>query len=143
MTVASQPAFAEMIRVRTEIEASAEKVWDAVRDVYNVETRLVPGMVASTEQADDGTRVVTFANGFVVRERIVSMDDDARRMSYTSVGGQSTFHMASMEVIETQGGCELVWTTDVLPAELSGFIEGNMRAGSAVMKATLEAEAHP
>ena len=51
------------------IAARPEQVWDAVRDIGALHTRLVPGFVLDTRVEGD-TRVVTFANGRVVREPI-------------------------------------------------------------------------
>jgi hypothetical protein len=56
-------------------------VWEAVRDVGAVHTRLAPGFVVDTRLEAD-TRVVTFANGLVARELIVDIDDDARRLVF-------------------------------------------------------------
>lgn len=131
------PVAAETVTVTTHIDAPVDEVWGAVRDVYAVERRLVPGMVSET-QRDGDVRIVTFANGFVVKERIVSINDAQRRMAYSAFGGKSTYHAASMQVVEEPGGCRIVWITDFLPAELKPFIGENMRAGSEVMKRTLE-----
>jgi hypothetical protein len=46
------------------------KVWASVRDVGALSTRLAPGFVVDTRLEGD-VRTVTFANGAVVRERIV------------------------------------------------------------------------
>ena len=50
------------------IQARAEDVWDAVRDVGALHTRLVPGFVKDTRLEPGAIRVVTFGNGVVVRE---------------------------------------------------------------------------
>jgi hypothetical protein len=61
------------------INAPAEHVWSAVRDVGALHTRPVPGFVVDTK-LEDGARVVTFGNGSVAHELIVDVDDSARRM---------------------------------------------------------------
>jgi len=66
------------IRQEILIEATPEQVWAAVRDVGAVHLRLVPGQVVDTGLEGD-TRTLTFANGAVVRELIVAVDDEARR----------------------------------------------------------------
>ena len=73
-----------MASIREEIllDARAEDVWDAVRDVGALHTRLVPGFVTDT-RLEKGARIVTFANGMVVRELIVDLDDTARRLEPT------------------------------------------------------------
>ena len=59
--------------------ARPSEAWDAIRDVGALHTRLVPGFVVDT-RLEPGARVVTFANGMVVRERIIALDDRARRL---------------------------------------------------------------
>src|SRR5438093_11058771 len=77
-----------MASIRKEIllDARAEDVWDAVRDVGALHTRLVPGFVTDT-RLEKGARIVTFANGMVVRELIVDLDDTARRLVWSASGG--------------------------------------------------------
>jgi carbon monoxide dehydrogenase subunit G len=126
------------IRKDISIDAPADHVWDAVRDVGAVHQRLTPGLVVDAA-LDGEARVVTFANGMVLRELIVTVDDDARRFAYASVGGRVTHHNASIEVFDTgDGTARLVWTTDVLPDELAPTIVQLVEAGSEVIKRTLE-----
>ena len=67
------------IRKEVEIRASPERVWEALRDIGALHTRLAAGFVVDTRIHGD-TRLVTFGNGIVVREDIVSVDDAARRV---------------------------------------------------------------
>jgi hypothetical protein len=69
-----------MATIRSELQtrAAASDVWSAIRDIGALHTRLVPGFVTDTK-LEPGARVVTFANGMVVREPIVTLDDEARR----------------------------------------------------------------
>ena len=60
------------------IERSKESVWGAIRDVGAIHKRLVPGFVADCKLEGDW-RIVTFANGIVVRELIVAVDDQTCR----------------------------------------------------------------
>ena len=85
------------IHNETLIEARPETVWAAVRDIGAVHERLAPGFVIDT-RLENGARVVTFANGLVVRELIVDMDDAARRLVWAVVRGQLTHHNASLQV---------------------------------------------
>src|SRR5436190_1930680 len=105
-----------MASIRKEIllHASAADVWDVVRDVGAVHTRFAPGFVTNTA-LEDGARVVTFANGFVVRELIVDVDDRARRLAYAAVGGRLTHHSASFQIYGQGDQTRLVWTADLLP----------------------------
>jgi carbon monoxide dehydrogenase subunit G len=126
------------IHKEISIAAPPEHVWAAVRDVGNVHTRLVPGLVTDT-RLEQTARVVTFANGMVVRELIVTIDDTAQRLAYASVGGRAMHHNASIQVFpDGSGGSRLVWITDVLPDDVAGPIRGLVEQGSAIMKQTLE-----
>src|SRR5436309_14972379 len=85
------------IRKEILINAHAADVWAAVRDVGAVHQRLAEGFVVDT-RLDGSARTVTFANGLVLRELIVDVDDEARRLVYAAVGGRATHHNASMQV---------------------------------------------
>ena len=65
-----------------------------------------------------------FANGMVVRERILDIDESSRRVAYTALDGPGmSYHHASMQIVEGgQGRCRFVWITDFLPAELKGTL---------------------
>ena len=133
-----EPADVKIVTTETVIAASPAKVWRAVREVYSVDTRLMPGMVAKVERTGD-VRTVTFANGFVVQERIVAVDDRARRITYSAIGAKTIYHVATMEVLaERRNRSKVIWQTRFLPAEFESFIAQNMQAGAQVMKAHLE-----
>lgn len=74
------------LREETRVNSLANRVWDAVRDIGALHTRLVPGFVTNTV-LDGDTRIVTFGNGMVVCEPIVSIDDERRRLAWTATGG--------------------------------------------------------
>ncbi len=128
-----------MASIRREIPIAAppEAVWDAVRDVGAAHRRLVPGIVRDV-RLEPGSRVVTFADGTVVRELIVDIDEDGRRLAYAARGGRATHHNASMQVFgDGAGASVLVWVTDVLPDEAAGAIAALVDEGSRVMQRTL------
>jgi carbon monoxide dehydrogenase subunit G len=119
--------------------ASPEAAWSAVRDIGALHTRLVPGFVIDTrvEPGPPVVRVVTFANGSVAREPIVSCDDQARRLVWTVEGGTARHFNGSVEVIAEGSGARVVWRTDVLPDEAAAKIDAAMTAGAAAMTAAL------
>jgi ribosome-associated toxin RatA of RatAB toxin-antitoxin module len=124
------------------IEAKPEQVWDAVRDVGAVHRRFVPGYTIDT-QLDGDNRILTFANGAVVRELIVSLDDEARRLAYAVVEGPMPLkhHHASFQVIaESDSQSRLIWITDFLPDERAAEVRARVDRGAEVMKQTIEAE---
>jgi carbon monoxide dehydrogenase subunit G len=130
-----------MATIRKEIlvRASPETVWSAVRDVGQVHRRLCPGVLVDA-RLDGDARIVTFANGLVVRELIVDVDDEARRFCWAAVGGRLTHHNASMQVFpEGAGGTRLVWIADLLPNEVEPDIRALIEMGAAALKKTLEA----
>jgi len=123
------------------IAARPEHVWAAVRDVGAVHKRLVPGLVVNAH-LDGNVRAVTFANGLVLHELIVDIDDEARRFVYASVAGRATHHNASMQVFAEDGDrSRFVWITDVLPNELAPSIRETVEQGSSIIKQTLESQA--
>ena len=126
------------IRKEIPVNASADQAWDAIRDIGALHTRLVPGFVVDTK-LEPGARVVTFGNGMVIREPIVTIDDGARRLVWSAEGGQTTHYNASAQVFaDPDRGTRVVWTADFLPDSAAGFIDAAMTAGSAVLKQTLD-----
>ncbi len=122
------------------IEVAPEQVWAAVRDVGAVHRRLVPGHVVGT-RLDGDTRILTFPSGGVVRELIVAVDDEARRLAYAVIEGRMPLahHHASFQVFaEGESRSRLVWITDVLPHELAAEIRLRVERGAVIMKQTLE-----
>lgn len=128
-----------MATVRKEFTSprSAGEVWDKLRKFEAVH-ELAPGFVASTEMEPSGARVVTFANGMNVREWLVSVDDDARRLVYAILDHPKyTHYSAAAQVFEEGTGSRFVWTVDFLPDDMAGMQDASMEAGAAAMKAAL------
>ena len=129
------------VRIERLINAPADQVWDAIRDVGALHTRLVPGFVVDT-RLEDGARIVTFGNGMVAREVLVDIDDDRRRFAYSIDGETFVHHHATNEIFdEGDGRCRFVWVADLLPDSLAPMVTGMMGQGADVLKATLEAAA--
>ena len=120
------------------IEASPEAVWDALRDVGAIHRRLAPGFVTDV-RLEDGARVVTFGNGMTARELIIDVDDQARRLVWSVVGGPMTHHNASAQVFgDETGRSRFVWIADLLPHQLAPGIAQMIDQGLAVIKRTME-----
>ena len=122
------------IRRTVLIDASAEQVWDALRDFDNVHKRVVPGFVTGL-RLEEGARIVTFANGSVARELLVDSDDGERRLVYAIVDGRPTTYSASVQVFdEGESKSRVVWIVDLLPNELARLCQranGHRRADHA------------
>ena len=112
-----------------EIDAPADTVWDAVSDFGAVHTRFAPGFVVDT-QLEPGARVVTFANGLVARELLITSDDEARRLVYSVRTERFDHHNGAFQVADLGAGrSRLTWTADVLPDAMAPTVEGMMIQG--------------
>jgi uncharacterized protein YndB with AHSA1/START domain len=126
------------IQKHVEIDAPPEHVWDAIRDVGAIHTRLAQQFVLDTRIEGD-SRLVTFANGAVVREQIVDIDDRAHRLAYSVVEWRATHHNASIQVFpDGDTRSRVVWIADLLPNDLADLVGGLMEQGCEAMKRTLE-----
>jgi len=124
------------IRKDIAVDASPDTTWAAVRDVGNAH-QLFAGVLTDC-RLEDGARTVTFANGMVVRELIVSVDDETRRFAWSARGERFVHHNASLEVLPAgDGKSRVVWTADVLPDAMAPAVAGLMDAGAAAMQRTL------
>jgi Polyketide cyclase / dehydrase and lipid transport len=129
-----------MATIRSEIKTRAKpsEVWSAIRDIGALHTRLVPGFVADTK-LEPGARVVTFVNGVTLREPIVTLDDEARRLVWTHEGGRARHYNGALEVSEAAGGLtSVVWTADFLPDDIGGYMAQAIEAGMAAMQRSLD-----
>jgi uncharacterized protein YndB with AHSA1/START domain len=126
------------IRLEMSLTADPAKVWDAVRDIGSIHTRLAPDFVTDVKM-DGDARIVTFANGMVAKELIVDVDDAARRLVWSVVGGRMTHHNGSLQTFPEGSGCRVVWIADILPHDLKAPIQGMMQQGMNAMKKKLEA----
>jgi hypothetical protein len=133
-----------MASVRKEIitKSNPENVWSAIRDIGALHTRLVPGFVTNT-RLEPGARIVTFANGTVVREPIITIDDGCKRLVWSAQGQHTTHYNASVQVFcDDNGASRVVWIADFLPDTAAGAIGAAMETGAAIMKKTLDHQAN-
>ena len=127
------------IRKEFTLEASPDTVWDAVRDVGALHTRLVPGFVTDC-RLEGGARVVTFGNGVVARELIVDLDERGRRIAWAAVGTAMTHHNASLQLFADGPRTRAVWIADLLPNEMAPAIAGMIDMGAQAMQRALGAK---
>ncbi len=129
-----------MASIRKEIRTRAplDAVWDAIRDYGALHTRLVPGFVSAT-RLEPGARVVTFANGSVVREPIVAIDEESKRLVWAAEGARTSHYNGAVQAFaDGESGTRVVWIADFLPDEAAQGIRAAMEAGAAAMKAALD-----
>jgi hypothetical protein len=129
-----------MASIRKEIllHAPVERVWEALKDVGALHTRLVPGFVKDTK-LEEGARVVTFGNGQVVRELIVDVNEMERRVVWAVVDQPFRHYNASAQVFsDGSQGCRFVWIADLLPHELRDPVASMIDQGLSTIKDTME-----
>jgi hypothetical protein len=128
------------VRVEALIELPADRVWAAVADVGAVHRRMLPGRVAGV-RLDGDARILTMPDGSEIRELIVAVDHEDRRMAYTVVEGQRmplTYHHAAFQVFDEGPRSRLVWVTDVLPHAMAAHVRPRVERGIAEIKEVIE-----
>jgi hypothetical protein len=127
-----------MATLKREIPVAAgpAPVWQKLRDFGKVHVRVAPGFLTDLRM-DKGDRILTFFNGMVARERLVTLDDEQCRLVYSVVEGQASHYNAAVQVFPEGDGSRVVWTIDLLPNELAPAIGGMMDAAVKVMRNAL------
>jgi hypothetical protein len=124
------------IRLERTIDVPPEVAWDALRDFGALHVRLAPGFAVDC-RLEGNDRIVEFASGAVLRERLVSCDDDQRRLAWTIVDGPYTHHHGVAEIVDDgRGVTTFVWTTDLLPDHLAETTAQAMERGLDAIVAT-------
>lgn len=120
-------------------KARPDEVWDAIRDIGALHTRLVPGFVVDT-RLEPGARIVTFANGVTIREPIVTLDEEEKRLVWSAEGEglRATHYNGAVQVFPESGGTRVVWTADFLPDDAADEIDAAMQAGAQAMQTALD-----
>jgi uncharacterized protein YndB with AHSA1/START domain len=127
------------IHLETVIQAPAERVWAALAAVGEAH-RTFSGVLSGCRLEGDDVRVVTFLNGLVVKERIISVDPTRMRVAYAVTESELEHHSASMQVSAMpDGACRFDWITDVLPHQAQEWIRPLMEEGAQALKANVEA----
>ena len=125
------------LRKEIPVAAGAAPVWQRLRDFAQVHTKVAPGFLTDLKM-DNGDRIVTFFNGLVARERLVTLDDKACRLVYAVVEGRASHYNAAVQS-SPRATAGVVWTIDLLPDELAAAIGGMMDEAAKVMRTTLAA----
>lgn len=127
-----------MATIRKEIvlQRPLAEIWDAVADYQAVDRRVATGFVVKCEPIDGG-RAVTFANGLMAEELLVTVDHAAHRLVYSARSPRLTHHSASVQLAVEDGRTRLTWMADVLPDKAAEKIDALMDQGCAAMLDTL------
>jgi len=125
------------LRKEIIIEISADNAWSRLRDVQKTHELFAGVLVDSRVNGD--IRTVIFANGMEVDERIMSIDDDLRRIAYAVQSDQFAEHAASMEIASVnKQQCRFIWISDFLPDANATLVAPLMEQGCAALKKVLE-----
>jgi|EndMetStandDraft_8_1072994.scaffolds.fasta_scaffold126238_2 hypothetical protein len=131
--------MATIIR-QTMIDVPPADAWAALRDFGGVHERLAVGFVTACALDAPDVRTIRFFNGAVAKERLVGVDEGARRLAYSVIESalELAHHNGAAQIIEDAEGTRFVWTTDVLPDDLAPTLAGLMDAGITAIRSTLE-----
>jgi carbon monoxide dehydrogenase subunit G len=120
------------------VAALPDTVWKALCDFGAAHRQMAPGVLADC-RLEGEERVVTFANGLVLHERLLDIDEAERRLAYTARGGAATYHHAAFRVAPDGDGTLLSWRVDLLPHEIAPQVSGLMDQVMAAIKAHFDA----
>src|SRR6185436_20619938 len=82
----------------TVVDVGADRAWAALRSVAAPHELFAP--VLTDGELNGETRRVQFANGMVLNERIIDIDDGMRRVAYSALDAPGLrYHHASMQVL--------------------------------------------
>ena len=128
------------IRHEQPIAVPAEKAWEMLRQPELADQLFSPVLVGCTMQ--DDVRTVTFANGLVVSEQIITIDDADRRLAYHAMGEMFEQHSASMQIIPVDdGNCRFIWISDFLPEDRAETVQPLVTQGSNALAQNIQARA--
>jgi hypothetical protein len=131
---------ATIIRTIT-IDSDPATCWDALRDFCALHQRLAPGFVTGSRMEGADIRAISFFTGAIAKERLIGIDDDARRLAYSIIESSLglTHHNGAAQITDTgDGRTRFTWTVDVLPDERAAPLARMMDAGLTAIKANLE-----
>lgn len=131
------------VNMNTRINASAEKVWQIVRDFNGLPVFMAPIKKSTMEGSGVGAvRTLTLGEGPPIVEKLEKFDDQAKTLSYSIVTSPLplTDYYSTMEVVDLAAGqCELKWYSTFQPkgapeAEAVKVVEGVYSEGFAGLK---------
>lgn len=126
------------VHVETRIRAPAQQVWQALAATGDAH-RAFAGVLKDCRLESEDLRIATFANGMVVKERIVSVEPQRMRIAYSVIESQFQHHSASMQVVARgEAECDFIWTADVLPHAAAAGITPLMEQGAKALKTVME-----
>lgn len=110
------------IHKRFKIDAPVEQVWVKMADLSGVHALF--GMLDDAEM-EGNSRICKINGGGTLKELIVSVNPDLKRLAYSIIQSPFgfDFHSASWQAIEDGDGTTFEWYTDVKPDEMAGMLD--------------------
>ena len=126
------------VHVETPIRAPAQQVWQALAATGDAHLAFA-GVLTDCRLERADVRVATFANGMVVKERLVSIEPQRMRIAYGVIESPFVHHSASMQVVPRgEAECDFIWITDVLPHAAAASITPLMEQGARALRTVME-----
>jgi carbon monoxide dehydrogenase subunit G len=134
------------VKVSERIEASADAVWDLVRDFGGIQ-RISKEIQSCSVEGEGVGAVRTLSLGALsLQERLEAFDDARRRLQYAIVAGPLPLsdYLATIQVHEDGDACRVDWSSSFEPkgipeAQAQAMVEGIYRSGIAGIKKALGA----
>ncbi|MFD2058842.1 SRPBCC family protein [Mesorhizobium calcicola] len=105
------------------VDASPEKVWQTVGNFAEGPRLTTPDIFVDCLLIEPDLRQMTFADGKIVRERLIARDEPARRIVWAWQGEEVKHDNTSMQVFaECDGRSRLVWIHDTSPDDLCDWL---------------------
>jgi hypothetical protein len=134
------------VKVTDRIGASADRVWDLVRDFGGIQ-RFASAIESVSVQGEGvgAVRTLTMPGGVTLHERLEGLDDASRTLRYAIVGTHPLpfdDYLATIRLSEDGDGCQIEWSSHFEPragaeSQASGLVEGIYRGSIAGLKKAL------
>lgn len=118
-----------------QIGAPADTVWARVRRFDGID-EYFPGIDSVEIDGDD--RLIGMM-GMTIRERLRSLDDDSRTISYSVIEGIDGLerHQATISVAPSAAGSKVTWAVEVEPDALTPLFADTYRQALESLRETL------
>ena len=110
-------------KAEVSIDRSPDEVWKLLREFGGL-ADWMPGIESCRVDGDVRTLQTM---GIEIKEQLRSLDDDARRISYSVVEspmGNLESHLATISVDSAGTGTHVTWAVEVAPDELLALFQG-------------------
>jgi carbon monoxide dehydrogenase subunit G len=125
-------------KAEVSIDKNPDDVWKLVREFGGLQTWM-PGVESCVVDGDIRTIGLM---GIEIQEKLRSLDDTARTISYSVVEspmGNLESHLATITVTPEGGGSHVTWAVEVVPDDLLGLFVPVYESSVVELKKKLEA----